>query len=177
MLLEEKEKIVIDFATMAHGDQKRKYTGEPYINHPIAVAKLVMKHGGDHNQGLAAILHDVVEDTSYENVDIYRHLLSKGFSVKDSEDISNLVHELTDQYTKEAYPHLNRAKRKSLEADRLGAVSSRGQLIKACDMIDNTASIVDNDPGFASVYLKEKDELAEKLVKIPVYLYRILTKK
>jgi len=31
----------LEFATKAHGDQKRKYTGEPYITHPIAVAKII----------------------------------------------------------------------------------------------------------------------------------------
>ena len=32
---------VLKFATKAHGDQKRKYTGDPYIVHPIAVAEIV----------------------------------------------------------------------------------------------------------------------------------------
>lgn len=174
MTLEEKENIVIEFATVAHESQKRKYTGEPYITHPIAVAKLVMSHGGDHNQGLAAILHDVVEDTPVDLIDIYRYLLNSGFSVSDSEDITNMVDDLTDEYTKENYPQYNRAERKSLEAKRLGEVSSRSQLIKACDMIDNTSSIVGNDPSFAKVYIKEKKALAQMLTKIPVYLYREL---
>ena len=38
--MEEKLQEAIEFATEAHGDQKRKYTGEPYITHPIAVMEI-----------------------------------------------------------------------------------------------------------------------------------------
>jgi len=34
------------FARAAHGEQKRKYTGNPYIEHPIRVAQLVKEAGG-----------------------------------------------------------------------------------------------------------------------------------
>ena len=167
----EKYNIVLEFATMAHSGQKRKYSDDDYIIHPIAVAELVAKKGGDTNQVLAALLHDVVEDTPFKVTDIYSMLLDKGFSTEDAEDVTQLVYELTDVYTKEKYPDLNRAKRKAKEAERLGASSARGQFIKACDMIDNTTSIVDNDPGFAKVYLREKGELARKLNKIPHSLF------
>ena len=117
------------------------------------------------------MLHDVVEDTKYDHLDIYNHLIKNGFSEFDATDISQLVYDLTDQYTKEAYSHLNRAARKAKEAERLSHVSARAQLIKACDLIDNTSSIVEHDAKFAKVYLKEKEELVKKLTKIPVYLY------
>lgn len=53
------------FAAGAHGGvgQKRKYTGEDYINHPIAVREIVAWHGGTVEMQIAALLHDVVEDT------------------------------------------------------------------------------------------------------------------
>lgn len=53
------------FATDAHGDidQRRKYTGEPYIVHPIAVAELVRSVPHTPEMIAAALLHDVVEDT------------------------------------------------------------------------------------------------------------------
>ncbi len=57
-------------AKEAHGQQKRK-TGEPYIIHPIAVARIVaeeMMLGA--NPVMAAFLHDVVEDTPYTIEDI-----------------------------------------------------------------------------------------------------------
>ncbi len=167
----EKYNTVLGFATMAHSGQKRKYSDDDYIIHPIAVAELVAKKGGDTNQVLAALLHDVVEDTPFTGTDIYNMLLDKGFNIEDADDVSKLVNELTDVYTKENYPALNRAKRKSREAERLGSCSARGQFIKACDMIDNSISIVDEDPAFAKVYLREKELIARKLNKIPRSLF------
>ena len=54
-----------DFAKSAHEsiDQRRKYTNEPYIAHPIAVAGLLDELNLDPETLVAAILHDVVEDT------------------------------------------------------------------------------------------------------------------
>jgi (p)ppGpp synthase/HD superfamily hydrolase len=50
------------YATAAHAGQVRKGTSIPYITHPVAVAALVREFGGDHDQIIAALLHDVVED-------------------------------------------------------------------------------------------------------------------
>jgi RelA/SpoT family (p)ppGpp synthetase len=52
----------IDFATTAHSDQKRQ-SGEPFISHPLAVAYSLIDWGMDIDTVLAAVLHDVVEDT------------------------------------------------------------------------------------------------------------------
>ncbi len=52
----------IDFATQAHGKQKR-VSGEPYITHPLAVANMLIEWGMDIDSVLAGILHDTVEDT------------------------------------------------------------------------------------------------------------------
>ena len=50
-------------AAAAHGDQRRK-SGESYISHPLAVAKVVAEFGLDDVAISAALLHDAVEDTS-----------------------------------------------------------------------------------------------------------------
>lgn len=47
-----------------HKGQVRK-TGEPYINHPIAVAGILAAYGFDYETVCAALLHDTVEDTGY----------------------------------------------------------------------------------------------------------------
>ena len=61
-----------DLALEAHSSQRRK-TGEPYIFHPIAVAKIVAYEIGlDTTSIVAALLHDVVEDTEYTLEDIER---------------------------------------------------------------------------------------------------------
>jgi GTP pyrophosphokinase len=73
-ILSKKDKELIrkafDLAVEAHSTQRRK-TGEPYIYHPIAVAKIVAKEIGLGAISIAAaLLHDVVEDTKYTVEDI-----------------------------------------------------------------------------------------------------------
>lgn len=71
---EDKELIrkAFDIAVDAHSKQRRK-TGEPYIFHPIAVAKIVAKEIGLGAVSIAAaLLHDVVEDTHYTLEDIQK---------------------------------------------------------------------------------------------------------
>tara|TARA_B110000977_G_scaffold201819_1_gene298958 strand:+ start:724 stop:2931 length:2208 start_codon:yes stop_codon:yes gene_type:complete len=65
-------RLAFDTAVEAHSDQRRK-SGEAYIFHPIAVAKIVASEIGlDAASIAAALLHDVVEDTSYTLPDIER---------------------------------------------------------------------------------------------------------
>lgn len=50
------------FAAQKHNGQTRKKTDIPYIAHLLSVAALVLEAGGDEDLGIAALLHDVVED-------------------------------------------------------------------------------------------------------------------
>jgi (p)ppGpp synthase/HD superfamily hydrolase len=50
------------YATDAHATQFRKGTDRPYIGHLLGVAAIVLTHGGDEDEAIAALLHDVVED-------------------------------------------------------------------------------------------------------------------
>jgi (p)ppGpp synthase/HD superfamily hydrolase len=51
-------------AARAHRDQVRKGSDVPYVQHPVHVAILLLKHGLDEPVVIAGLLHDVVEDTS-----------------------------------------------------------------------------------------------------------------
>ncbi len=53
----------LEYAAKAHSSQTRR-SGEPYVIHPVAVAETVAEWGLDHETIMAALLHDVVEDTS-----------------------------------------------------------------------------------------------------------------
>jgi RelA/SpoT family (p)ppGpp synthetase len=78
-------KRALELALKAHEGQKRK-SGEPYIVHPILVAAITAKISNDETMVQAALLHDVVEDTSYTIED-----LEKLFG----HDVAHLVEGLT----------------------------------------------------------------------------------
>ncbi len=60
------------FAHEAHADQKRA-SGEPYVTHPLAVARILAEMGLDPVAVTAALLHDIPEDTEYSLDDIEEH--------------------------------------------------------------------------------------------------------
>ena len=70
-----------DFGARMHAGQKRT-SGEPYIYHPLAVARVLAEMRLDHQTICAAILHDVIEDT-----DITKDQLATDFGA----DVAELV--------------------------------------------------------------------------------------
>jgi GTP pyrophosphokinase len=52
----------ITYALNIHAAQMRKGAQTPYIGHLLGVASLVIEHGGDEDQAIAAVLHDAIED-------------------------------------------------------------------------------------------------------------------
>lgn len=84
---EEADKIneAYKFAKKAHSGQCR-YSGEPYIMHPVAVAKILFDLGMDYESLIAALLHDTVEDTE-TGLDNISELFGK--------DVANLVDGVT----------------------------------------------------------------------------------
>jgi len=57
----------VAYAAEAHKDQVRKSTNIAYISHPFGVAALVLEAGGDEDQAIAGLLHDVAEDCGGES--------------------------------------------------------------------------------------------------------------
>lgn len=153
-------------AQAAHAGQVRKYTGEAYITHPVAVADTVTALGADEITVAAALLHDVLEDTTVGYAD-----LVKGVGA----EVADLVDELTDVFTTAAYPFLNRQARKALETARLTTLTQRAKLVKLADIHHNVATIQAHDPDFAKVYLQEKDAALTALgpdwraIRLPQY--------
>jgi hypothetical protein len=143
------------FATAAHAavKQVRKYTGEPYINHPIHVMNIVKTVPHTEAMLAAALLHDVVEDTG-----VTIDLIEQEFGSV----VSELVGWLTDVSKPEDG---NRAVRKQLDLEHTAKAPAAAQTIKCADLISNTASIVKHDLNFAETYLKEKAALLQVLTK------------
>lgn len=71
-----------EVARLAHSQQTRK-SGEGYINHPIAVAKIVADIGLDETTVAAALLHDAVEDTEITVADVEREFGSEVAAIVD----------------------------------------------------------------------------------------------
>ncbi len=155
-------KQILDFATKAHEGQKRKYTGDDYIVHPIEVGALVAKEGGSETMVYAALLHDVLEDTSVSHEEL-RVFLFRTLYFPHAKQVLDMVVELTDVFTHEAFPSVNRAKRKAIECTRLGGVSDGAKLVKRMDIAHNTIRITKYDAKFSKLYLKEKEELLKVL--------------
>lgn len=60
----------LEFAKEAHKGVTRKSSDTPYINHPIEVAEIVEAMTDNEDVVIAALLHDVIEDTNYSAEDI-----------------------------------------------------------------------------------------------------------
>ena len=139
----------------AHGLQKRKYTNAPYFEHLLSVARTARFYGISYGYEIG-LCHDVLEDTKMTAQELRMALVDCGYNIYEADFIRDAVKELTDWYTKERFPFLNRKQRKTLEAHRLWNISPTAQSVKYCDLIDNTSTIKDHDPEFWKVYKEEK---------------------
>jgi (p)ppGpp synthase/HD superfamily hydrolase len=155
---------IIAFTDHAHGDQRRKYTPDRYIVHPIRVMETCRKFTNDVTILAAALLHDVLEDTPVQKEDIRNFLLGI-LTPQQAEQTLRMVVELTDVYVKENYPELNRKARKAKELERLKRTSAASQTIKYADILDNSIEIAVHDPEFAAVYLRESQTILRHLTK------------
>src|SRR5437588_8327976 len=62
MLLSTRFEEALVFATQLHREQTRKGTRIPYIAHLLGVTSIVLEHGGNEDEAIAALLHDAIED-------------------------------------------------------------------------------------------------------------------
>ncbi len=83
---------------LAHRQQKRK-SGEPYIIHPIAVATILAQMHLDCETIMAALLHDVIEDTEHDKFQLNQAF---GEAVADMVDGVSKLHNLNDKSKKDA---------------------------------------------------------------------------
>jgi len=151
----------LTFATKAHEGQTRKYTVEPYINHPIRVMEKVKTVTSEPTMLAAALLHDVVEDCGVNLTTI-----EKEFGL----GVALLVFQLTSP--SKQFPKMERANRKQLDRYHLAVASGDAQTIKFADFLDNVPSIVKHDPEFGKVYVLEKIADVHVMTKGNTYLLK-----
>lgn len=135
-----------NFAAVDHKDQKRK-TGEPYIIHPIAVARIVAEEMGlGANPVMAAFLHDVIEDCPYTIDDIRERF---------GDDVAFLVGVVTKQ-KKAKYD-------KSKQVDNFRQILSsvqfdvRAILVKLADRLHNMRTLSSMRPDKQMKIASETD--------------------
>ncbi|HVE44576.1 MAG TPA: RelA/SpoT family protein [Gammaproteobacteria bacterium] len=119
------------FAKTAHASQVR-YTGEPYITHPIAVAHILAEIRMDPPTIIAAILHDVVEDTSFQYEDIEREF---------GKEVATLVEGVT-KLTQIHFENYAQAQAENFRKMVMAMTSDiRIILIKLCDRLHNMRTL------------------------------------
>jgi GTP diphosphokinase / guanosine-3',5'-bis(diphosphate) 3'-diphosphatase len=122
------------YAAEKHAQQKRKgVAGAPYVNHLLEVAHLIATNSDDADTNLlvAALLHDVVEDTPVTITEVEERF---------GGDVAGLVAEVTDDKS------LPKEKRKALQVQNAPRKSPRAQSIKLADKISNLRSIISSPP-------------------------------
>lgn len=131
----EKIKEAFELAREAHAPQKRK-SGEPYILHPIAVAKVAADELMlDANTVIACFLHDVVEDTPYTLEDIRKRF---------GEDVTSLVKVVTKK-PKKVYEMSKQLDNYKQLLDSL-LYDTRAILIKLADRLHNMRTLKSMKP-------------------------------
>lgn len=134
----------LSFAAYKHRHHCRKGIKPiPYINHPIAVADLLVRTANirDPETIAAALLHDTVEDTDTTLAE-----LDKEFGPA----ISQLVAELSDDKS------LPPEERKRRQLEHASSLSHRAREIKLCDKISNLRDVIEDPPPGWSLERKQQ---------------------
>ena len=138
----------VDYARIAHTAQVRKGTDIPYLSHLLGVASLVLEFGGNEDQAIAAILHDVIEDCGEAHRDLVR--------AEFGDAVADIVEACTDG-TAENKAAVADAEAKRLDwiqrklgyLHHLADASDAVLLVSGCDKLHNARTIVQDleDPG------------------------------
>ena len=144
----------LDFAAEKHKGQRREDAGaSPYINHPIAVARLLAVIGGVTCEDiiLAAVLHDTIEDTSATPEELLERF---------GEAVTAIVLEVTDD------KKLDKADRKRLQIEHAPQISPGARQVKIADKTANLTDLAADPPdGWSTERKREYVEWSAKVVE------------
>lgn len=124
----------MEYARIAHGPQRRKGTAIPYLSHLMAVAALVMEYGGDEDQAIAALLHDVLEDCGEHHEPVIRERFGHR--------VADIVIACTDGTSNGACDKADWLERKTCYLYHLRTASADALLVSAADKLHNTRAIL-----------------------------------
>lgn len=149
---------LLNWVKQQHAGQLIKCTNEPYINHLTAVAEMASVIPLGYEIGLC---HDLFEDTEAAGPQLKVALVGFGYTDEEASLITMCVTELTDVFTKKAYPELSKAIRKEKETARLATISPAAQTVKYADLIYNIGWMLKYDLKHAKKYSRKKRLLLE----------------
>jgi GTP pyrophosphokinase len=124
----------IKLAAQLHSTQLRKGTNIPYISHLLGVTSLVLEHGGNENEVIAAMLHDAVEDRGGQKT---LELIHTQFG----ENVAAIVEGCTDSYQT---PKPNWRTRKENYISHLADTSASVLLVSNADKLHNARAILND---------------------------------
>jgi (p)ppGpp synthase/HD superfamily hydrolase len=131
-LLTERFDEAFRYAHQLHRAQTRKGTPIPYISHLMAVAALVVEHGGTEDQAIAALLHDAAEDQGgAERLDEIRK--------KFGSTVAAIVSDCTDSWTE---PKPEWRPRKEAYLSVLSGKPTQSLLVSLADKTHNAEAIL-----------------------------------
>jgi (p)ppGpp synthase/HD superfamily hydrolase len=125
----------LEFASLTHGTQRREdVDASPYVNHLIAVARVMADAGGVTDEPLlvAAVLHDTVEDTK---------TTSEELEAEFGATVAGLVAEMTDDKS------LPKEERKRLQIVHAPHASPGAKQLKIADKIANINDLISRPPA------------------------------
>ncbi|HUJ77260.1 MAG TPA: HD domain-containing protein, partial [bacterium] len=116
--------------------RRKGQVAAPYINHPITVAEQLaaIGLGGDVDLLMAAVLHDVVEDTDCSSEDLERAF---------GPAVTRIVLEVSDDKS------LEKERRKALVVETIAHKSRAARLIKLSDLIANVRDVLHHPPHWS----------------------------
>ena len=120
------------FAAELHREQRRKGSGVPYLSHLLAVSAVVIEHGGDEDEAIAALLHDAIEDQGGAAT---REEIRRRFGQR----VTQIVDSCTDS---DAVPKPPWRERKDKYLALLATAERSALLVSAADKLHNARSIV-----------------------------------
>jgi (p)ppGpp synthase/HD superfamily hydrolase len=122
----------VAYAADAHAGQVRKSTNTPYLAHLLAVAALVLEHGGTEDEAVAALLHDAAEDAGGRaRLDDIRRRFGPA--------VADVVEGCTDAYTEPKPPW---RPRKETHLARLAQAPPSVHLVAAADKLHNVRTLL-----------------------------------
>jgi GTP pyrophosphokinase len=123
----------LDYAADVHNGQLRKGTTMPYLAHPMGVASLVLEFGGDEDQAVAGLLHDVIEDGGEH----HRAAIRRQFGDR----VADIVEGCTDGVPDAAGEKAPWRERKESYLAHLEEAADDVVLVSACDKLHNARAI------------------------------------